>query len=152
VLPSHSKAAEGIGLADAWAKGLPAYAPRYPSPEHRRGYELVRALSENHRIGELDMDYDYHLLRDSELRTEFAVTEDQMMEAQGIVDACTAEPPMGKLLDMGVTGDKRAAALAAMALKGAEKLGLIDDSSLSDGIGDACLRERTTRASRASWT
>lgn len=113
--------------SDSTGPRVLAYGPSYPGPQHRMGFELFQAISSNHRIGELEHD-EFHMLREGEARTIFARgwTPDLDENAARIASMCIAEPPRGKLLDMGVRGDK-ATTLWGMACDGARKLGLMTD-------------------------
>jgi DNA polymerase III alpha subunit len=97
-----------------------AYGPCYPTPEDHVGFEIFQAASENHRIGEISSEK-FHLLTQGEQNSRF---DGYWPSTMAEIDAvCIAEPPHGKLLDMGVQGNK-AAKLGRMAIGGALKLGL----------------------------
>lgn len=109
-----------------------AYAPCYPTPEHRRGFELFQAISSNHRIGEIECD-DFHLLREGERNSIFTeINEDMLDNGVVIATECCAVPPQGGLMDMGVQGDKKLA-LWRMAYEGAEKMGLLTKTGAKTG-------------------
>jgi DNA polymerase III alpha subunit len=97
------------------------YGPCYPAPEDHAGFELFQAISENHRIGEIINDK-FHLLREGERNATFKdINEAMLANMTNIASLCSAEPPRGKLIDMGVTGDKTER-LRRLAMEGANDL------------------------------
>jgi hypothetical protein len=99
-----------------------AYAPCFPSPEHRRGYELFTKIAGERRIGEVDREA-YHMMREGEaLMLGFQNTQ----ITREIAQHCVAEITPGTLIPSGI--ENKRDALTKMAYDGAFKLGLIDGS------------------------
>jgi DNA polymerase III alpha subunit len=117
-LKHHARHAERFPTAgDAGA-----YAPCFPSPEHRRGYELFTKIAGERRIGEVDRPA-YHMMRDSEALM-LGLQNTQITEA--IAQHCVADIRPGTLIPSGI--ENKRDALTKMAYDGAFKLGLIDGS------------------------
>lgn len=105
------------------------YGPCYPAPEDHVAFELMQAISENHRLGEYVNDK-FHLLRASERDTTFyRMGADVLDNTDALARACTAEPPRGSLLDMGpsLTRTHKQVKLRGLAYDGAKRLGLLTE-------------------------
>lgn len=135
-VPATAYAGHRLMLPDHFPTLLPsvlAYAPRYPAPGDHVAFELFEAISQNHRFGEIESDA-FHLLREREVSAIFTgYTPEMCANGKTIADACSAEPPNGKLLDMGVQGDKTSM-LRGMAMEGAVNLGLAITPEYADRL------------------
>lgn len=128
LLPHHIKHPKGKNFfkgvnapADLPLPLLPAYGPRFPSPDTRQGFQLFQAISDGSRIGEVNEDA-LHMLRNSELDAKYPL--DFNLEAlQRIAKQTDAELPKGTLIDSGIKD--KAAALRELAMAGAEVKGLL---------------------------
>lgn len=101
------------------------YAPRYPSPDHRVGFEILLQNSNQARIGEVEI-APIHLLRDTEMQRKFDLDAEDYVaceaNAKTLAGLCVADIPRAGLLPYDFA-DKRQR-LVDMAMGGAVRLGL----------------------------
>ena len=108
ILPTHiltaKKACHYEGLSDGTnpCTNLPkvlAYGPRFPSPQHRKGYNLVSAISRGFKIGE-DDPHAYHMFRNrGEAETVLGrLPEEAEENAEAISSSCVADINYAELM------------------------------------------------------
>lgn len=113
-------------------KRVPAYAPRFPSPDDRQGFKLFQAISDGQRIGEVQSDA-LHMLRQSEFDTLYKDVKFDPKAAENITRAAFADIPRGTLIDSGVKD--KGSELFKRAMAGAVKLGLATPTKRKGGFG-----------------
>lgn len=95
---------------------IPAYQPKYPSPDLKQGFTLFQAISGGQRIGEVD-DTALHMLRQSEFDVVFKGVKFDQKKFAEIAKKCIADIPQGTLIESGIKNKLKH--LKTMALKGA---------------------------------
>lgn len=100
-------------------KRVPAYAPSFPSPDDRQGFNLFQAISSGQRIGEVQTEA-LHALRQSEFDALYKNTKFDPKAADNITRACFADIPKGTLINSGIKD--KAGELRKRAEAGAKKL------------------------------